>query len=138
MTNAELREVRERCEAATAPPWIWPDSGLYDDCLVAPNDPIDSDDQEYHDTQGTTPPPTRIIVTDGGYYPPHNGDRDFIAHAREDIPNLLTHIDALQARLEEAEKYVALATLARCACAIKQPCMACRARAFLQPEVDDG
>ncbi|HYE57419.1 MAG TPA: hypothetical protein VD948_02890 [Rhodothermales bacterium] len=40
-----------------------------------------------------------VIETDSGVYPPWRADREFIAHAREDIPRLLAYVRELEQKL---------------------------------------
>lgn len=80
MTNAELDEIRARCEAASPGPWT-----SY----------IEGRDH----TSGSS-----FIMTGGGERRGEDmeimgatpADYDFIAHARQDIPRLLAEIDRLR------------------------------------------
>lgn len=88
MTREELAAIRERAEKSTPGPWVrrgqWivgGDKGW--DEVLAPDD-VECGLYCYGGT-------SRIELSEE--------DADFIAHAREDIPALLTHIDELEAEL---------------------------------------
>lgn len=71
MTNEEINEIRERCNAATPGPWAW----------IREND-ID------------------LSVKISIYEKPTFADIKLLYHAREDIPVLLTEIERLQCELD--------------------------------------
>lgn len=80
----DLEAIRTRCEAATAPPWK---------VKTFPNIEI---------------PGVFGGVCYGGYSvynPPEPADAEFIAHAREDIPNLLAEIKRLQAIVTDSKHF---------------------------------
>lgn len=88
-------EIKARAEAATPAPWEWNKSRFYGGYsgitgkdnmeVLFPNHCNDGDDGAawFEDF-------------------PNDADRDFIAHAREDIPDLLAEIDRLQKELDAA------------------------------------
>jgi hypothetical protein len=89
---ARLREIRERCEAATPGPWgspPWVDTlerwALH---------------QIREGRDGSTEYVAPFAAVDG------EADRDFIAHAREDVPFLLDFILTQDARIRELERMV--------------------------------
>ena len=78
MTDEELAAIRARCEAATAGPWEWADSGL-ELCQADPG--------------------TKSIVRmglDDTLWIYSLADAVFITCAREDMPKLLAEIDRLK------------------------------------------
>lgn len=76
MSNIE--EIRARCEKAAPGPWrVWEDGRT----VWQVNEP-------------------RCTIARGADRP----DAKFIAHARQDIPALLDHIEALEVKLAEAER----------------------------------
>ena len=97
MSTLDLAAIRERAEAATPGPWEWqPPSGeawpIADESLLSP---------------GTG----EYVLVGWGYdasgIDGETADREFIAHAREDIPALLDEIDRLNAiiqRVREIER----------------------------------
>jgi len=78
-----LKAIKERCDAATPGPWYWD----YDTMLGS----VEADA-----CYG-------IIETDGGVYPPRDNDREFIAHARTDLPELLAWVENARLVLEAVE-----------------------------------
>jgi hypothetical protein len=97
VTPLDLEAIRKRAEAATAGPWVAvPEDddrcdGIYSEAPVA-------DDDESRFKNGDR---LAIVITDSGYYPPMMPDAEFIAAARQDIPALLS---ALEATREAGEK----------------------------------
>lgn len=79
MTDEEIRAIRERADKATKGPWI-PD---YDSCVCVSN----SD--------------KAVIIIDSGVTNIH---REFIAHARTDVPNLADECLARGRRIAELEE----------------------------------
>ena len=84
MTQEELEKIREREQAATPGPWT-----------------VDIWSSQPNTVQGISP---IGICTDYGDYGPENADAEFIAHAREDIPDLLQHIEEQNSYIEGLEK----------------------------------
>lgn len=78
MTPQQLQAMRERAEKASASPW-----GTY------------TIDGEY----GIENTPDVAIVLTAGEISPNNAD--FIAHARQDIPDLLAYVAELEAALRK-------------------------------------
>jgi|HubBroStandDraft_6_1064221.scaffolds.fasta_scaffold02059_20 hypothetical protein len=70
--STRLREIQERCDAATPGPW-----------RVSKSEDIMADDAS-----------GGFIIASGLSWQP---EHDFIAHAREDVPFLLAEIDRLRA-----------------------------------------
>lgn len=102
----DLDAIEARCEKATPGPWEWErkpyrreslgyvDEGVVRQLKIAGSDYIDGwiiDPLGYEGEDGV-----------GG----KEADEDFIAHAREDIPDLLTIVRTQQKRLEELEGIV--------------------------------
>jgi hypothetical protein len=93
MNREQMKEIRERAEAATEGPWVrerdWHEMG--------------QDAEPYPDSQrpyGVS----RARYSEFIFYAAgraNKGDAEFIAHSREDIPALLAHIDQLTERLVE-------------------------------------
>lgn len=79
MNQERLDEIRERVAKATPGPWRVINhplrTGVGGIAAVA-------DDE-------------LIVETDSGYYPPMRPDADFIAHARQDVPDLLAEVARL-------------------------------------------
>lgn len=106
MTREELDAIRARAEAATKGPWACADPMKYDKMQV-------------------TGSMGQVCKTDlyGFEYPQCWDNGDFIAHARTDIPALLSYIAELEAKLAHRER--ALNHLARiypCSDANKKVC----------------
>ena len=97
MTDAELKAIRERCEAATPGPWIIdPAEGVRFAWVVRDEDDID--DLGLADGICILPDEARGGTDNAS----NNGI--FLAHARTDIPALLAEVERLKAenaRLEE-------------------------------------
>ena len=85
MEQKQIEEIRKRCEAATPGPWV---VKQYDDCFIEPS--------------------VCMIPANGCYdYNVLTENSQFIAHARQDVPNLLDYIEQLQAeynRLNDFEQ----------------------------------
>lgn len=79
-----IEEIRERCEKATAGPWMQKELA---DC------------SEIYDANswGKALRPLALVGSS-------TIDAEFIAHAREDIPALLDHIEALHSELTKRRK----------------------------------
>lgn len=83
MTEDELAALEVLTEAATPGPWEWLDYDLHA-VSVANDDPWDP------------APGQKIIVTDGGAYPPENADATFIAATRTAVPALIAELRRLR------------------------------------------
>jgi hypothetical protein len=93
----DLISIKKRCEAATPGPWVWCYTKYRDGYtgiigkdnseVLFPNHCNDGDDGDawFEDL-------------------PSEEDRDFIAHAREDIPALIAEVESLQAQLAESRE----------------------------------
>ncbi|MCR8982286.1 ead/Ea22-like family protein [Brevibacillus laterosporus] len=82
MTREEIGAIRERAEKATPGPWR----------------------REF--SYGITIASDKYIVLDDEVGVIRYPDAEFIAHAREDIPKLLTEIERLQTNWQRLEEYV--------------------------------
>lgn len=99
LTDARLKEIEERANAATKGPWVGDETGI-EARVDESGNPAGEDAQGY-----------RII---GITHPPLGPDNDeeaaangvFIGHARTDIPDLIAALR--QERLEHAETRIAL------------------------------
>jgi hypothetical protein len=85
----DLKAIRQRANAATPGPWVW-----RDDDMIGAVDPACPCAYASHEGP--------IIQTDSGVYGPCIADREFIAHARTDIPALLTRVAQLEALVKAA------------------------------------
>lgn len=75
----DLSAIRKRCDAASSAPWKWRDDGALMELASA----------EGYGLCG-------FDITGGAPPPPVTFDRDFIAHARTDIPALLEEVERLR------------------------------------------
>ena len=99
MTEKQLEEIKERCEAATPGPWrlryrtFLTECGEYENhhSLFTDNDRIICDLRDRNTWYG-----------DGIY--DEDSDAEFIAYAREDIPALLEEIEKLKEEIKNLEK----------------------------------
>lgn len=97
LTEAELREIKERVDAATAGPWCWRKLGEHESLFA------DHGRRDVIMTDGRTRNERGVLVrAKAGMANP-----DFIAHARTDVPRLLDEIDMLKA---ERDEFMHLAT----------------------------
>ena len=103
LSPEELAAVRERARKASPGPWAWPDTSLVDLSSASREDESwDGEEAEFIYFDGLRGAAETILwgigLTDySGEIGVHcEADAQFIAHAREDIPNLLRTIDALQ------------------------------------------
>jgi hypothetical protein len=101
----DLDAFEKRCEKATEGPWEWERvpyrRELFDDCCVEGVEKqlkVAGDDG----IEGWIINPLGEDGVGG-----KEEDEDFIAHARQDIPDLLTLVREQQKRLEELEKQLA-------------------------------
>lgn len=83
-----LAEIRARAECATAGPWWWDE----DRREVRSVNAVDEWGHRYDRDESSGP----IVETDMGHYPPYRVDREFIAHARQDVPDLLAEVERLR------------------------------------------
>ena len=83
----DLKAIRKRCEAASEGPWEW-----HGDVLSAKN-ACGEALSIYHETKGYD---SYFVELDC-----EQKDRDFIAHARTDIPALIADIEWLREELHE-------------------------------------
>jgi hypothetical protein len=121
LTNERLAEIRARCEAATPGPWIWDEKrfnerlrrrgerknshkrfvyalhGACNMCMFGCRDDIDHGPFDYHSVMYLNWYSVKGNVLAGAS--PMPKDATFIAHARDDIPELLAEIDRLRVRL---------------------------------------
>lgn len=87
LTKTELDEIRMRCEAATPVPWTMAASP--ERCRATYSTvPLDADGQYVCQSFATY---DNTVLVDNGI---------FIAHARQDVPNLLEHIAEQDVRIE--------------------------------------
>jgi len=83
MTDDQLREIEERCNAASAAPW---------ESFIEGRDHMGGDD--FIRTGGMDDSSPDIYLTQATH-----ADQDFIAHARQDIPALIAEVRRLKALL---------------------------------------
>ncbi|WP_232696123.1 hypothetical protein [Brevibacillus daliensis] len=91
LTREDLEAIRERAEKATLGPWEWSDGDYI------------NNNGDFRTSAGEP------ICHFGGHYgyetftgmEPELVDIEFIAHSREDIPNLLAEIDRLNNRWDD-------------------------------------
>jgi len=95
MNEKRINEIRARCEAATPGPWWWP-SGV--EALLVEKRGYYGDETVGHIDH-------EIIM--GGYGGQHHHvkrkDAQFIAHARQDVPDLLNENQKLREALRRLE-----------------------------------
>lgn len=104
MDAETLREIRARADAATAGPWTFADWSQDDgpnkftlQAIVPFDDYFARMLWEKRSPQGQ---PRPIIGCQECGYDSSDADRDFIAHARTDIPALLDEVARLRAELQ--------------------------------------
>jgi hypothetical protein len=85
LSKAELNEIRQRCDAATAGPW---------ESFVERRDHLGGND--FIRTGGLDDKSPDIELIGATVE-----DQDFIAHARQDIPRLLDEVSTLRSRMQE-------------------------------------
>lgn len=89
MTEAELRAIEARANAATKGPW-------------RAIGPIEHPDEEGHVRNYSVEGPKFFEVDHGPISPAQcKRDMDFIAHARKDVPDLLAEVRMLRKELAE-------------------------------------
>ena len=104
LTPEELEAIRRRAAAATPGPWKWWTSNSWN--------------RLKRDDRGVTQNVAEPFVSRSDNHPGlsiNEEDMAFIAHAREDIPALLSAIDAAIERAEKAEGGAQLFQCATCA-----------------------
>jgi len=90
MNKTQFEEIRQRCDAAT--PGGWSYDGMHNEIhCAAPNE-----DYFLIISELRTHPGEKLLDEFGHQY---NANFEFIAHARQDVPALLDHIDKLEAEL---------------------------------------
>lgn len=92
MDDAELKAIENRCQAASPGPWkafVEGRDHWGGDAFIRVSD--DDDEPDMYVSRATS----------GGLRPAPSDDLDFIAAARQDIPNLLAEIRQLRSRLGE-------------------------------------
>ena len=104
MENERLKQIRKRCEVASASPWYITYSNYRCECAY----------DETHDEKlcsrksveyiGSGDDYSKICETDSSYYGPRHDDAEFISHSREDIPWLLEQLEIRDKALELACK----------------------------------
>lgn len=87
MNEKELAEIKARAEAATPGPWVA--------------------DKQYPNTFNVTfPKPSKgIVYVDNMAIPQAENDADFIAHARADVPALVSEVERLNDTLLKTEEH---------------------------------
>lgn len=112
-TRARHAAARERCERATAGPWRWRGFDghpqLEGEVYAAEMNPVlvargcGNNRKTDPGVEGCMPEKLR---DDLRACPPHPSwqDRDLIAHARTDLPDLLAEVDRLRAALERSTR----------------------------------
>lgn len=101
MTEKQLEEIKERCEAATPGPWRWRYRTFLTEC----------GEYEDHPSVSTVTDCTicdlgdsNSYCSDGNGIYDEDSDAEFIAYAREDIPALLEEIEKLKEEIKNLEK----------------------------------
>lgn len=84
MTDEELREIKDRADAATPGPWDYMDGYVIKDETVLCE-----------------------MFTDNPVYGDSRNDTTFIAHARTDIPRLIAEVERLRDFATECQGYAA-------------------------------
>jgi hypothetical protein len=100
LTPEQIEQIRQREQAATQPPWIYfnDDSAYFPDWIRAERPNFGYPEQEGQpDISGNI-----CKMPEGSDYDfeEHEDNAQFIAHARQDVQDLLAHIDALTVRVE--------------------------------------
>lgn len=106
---SRLKEIEERCEKAAPEPWCSHDPGMYCGYACTPDGCYENHDSPVRQLEGPHtewPEPNGGPVDDGTLQCFTIADADFIAHARSDIPYLLSELRAAIARAERAEGMV--------------------------------
>lgn len=106
---SRLKEIEERCEKAAPEPWCSHDPGMYCGYACTPDGCYENHDSPVRQLEGPHtewPEPNGGPVDDGTLQCFTIADADFIAHARSDIPYLISELRASLARAERAEALV--------------------------------
>lgn len=88
MTSEELREIEQRCEAASEGPWRY-----------------EVDEKPGVVTWEHVRGPRPFALHQSTNHPQDSRDLAFIAHARTDVPRLVAEVRRLQAELEGREQW---------------------------------
>jgi hypothetical protein len=88
MTSEQIAQAKERCEKATAAPWMWSSTPTGVPTSSWPNQV-----KQFKLFSWAT---DRAVIGFDGTWIPNDEDREFIAHAREDVPYLLSEVERLQ------------------------------------------
>ncbi len=103
----DIEAIRARCAYATPGPWRhWWCGDDHCDChaVEVPNSPSGVDKMGVRSTKGFDHEQILFSGSDGeGGYSNASNEAEFIAHARQDIPDLLEYIDELEARARHGE-----------------------------------
>ena len=83
MKDMVVVQIEKRLNKATRGEWVWDGDTMVS---VLPKQPRNSWDIEDYCPYGKK---ITIIETDSGYYPPRDGDREFLVNAKRDIEYLL-------------------------------------------------
>lgn len=114
LTPERLAEIERRANAATPGPWRETQArtsvgvgyiGIADGVQIGDRDCTVGHQHLTAPTSDTSLPNGLVETKVTGPYtePQPNADAAFIAHAREDIPDLIQHIRLLEARIRERE-----------------------------------
>ncbi len=93
MTAERLKEIRERANKATRPPWIVEENDRYITGYIT---------SEHHRYAGNTSERTDSVCSPGTLTVQ---DADFIAAARQDVPDLLDEVERLRKALSAIERW---------------------------------
>ena len=86
--SGRLEEAQARCEAATLGPWCWRRNGFDITLELTPVDRVVTGDED------KVPVLAMPAGTSGGHRP-YDNDREFIANARQDLPDALAVVAAV-------------------------------------------
>lgn len=93
MTPAELAAIRERAERATPGPWTYEYN-------------VERIGIGYDVRANLGGPDVTYALARLGFETRSRHDANFIAHSRTDIPDLLSHVESLEAKLEKAREII--------------------------------
>lgn len=105
MNKARLQEIKDRCEAATPGPWyVCPYTGW-----IQSENPYGKGEMHLADIRGwghlTGKGQGACSMDDDEAYKIQKANAEFIAHARQDIPALLTYIDEVTVFMDTFKKH---------------------------------